>query len=433
MVPFLLFKMSVMQIATGIIDYLLKSGGVLQKDETWHDVGLMFSIEAPDSERASRDKIYEKRAISRKAQEVWTTYIRDKNDLRLTGQTFKDGELFIEKFSSRPKEEDFNREDFDLERVTTNPHGGAWLKYKKKSEVSEESLKDIFNELNFEKWSLKPFSKGKSDLFVLISDTHLGAKTSNGEEFTLEVYKERLREVVQRVSEEQREPYRKLVLVHLGDWMDGVFNNNDSTSNYTTRGGHAMPSSMSPREAFKAAYETQLEFLEALHDEVEHESMEVIMLTNSNHDSDTAFAASTCCEIHLKHTAPQIKYDTITDFIHLYPLSEKVNLMFSHGKDREYLKRPLPRILNDKTENYLMGYCMDRSVDPRSLICFSGDQHNWSDVISQNIRYIKCPSLFGSSEHAEMNYGRSIIGFVTASFEVDGDGRKGVTIKPEII
>ena len=110
-----------------------------------------------------------------------------------------------------------------------------------------------------------------------------------------------------------------------------------------------------------------------------------------------------------------------------------VTIGLSHGKDREYLNRPLPRVMTEKVENYLISYCLNHNINPKEFICLSGDQHNWSDTFSQNLRYIKCPSLFGSSEHSEMNYGRSIIGFVTAEFKPGATIKNGVIIKPELL
>ena len=115
-----------------VIDYLLSKSGNLDSGETWYHVGKRFGIESPNKERASKDKTYEKKSISREAQRIWQSYLKKKNNLQITKEIYQDGKLKFETFKEKPKDVHIDHENFDIERITTNPHGGAWFKLKRK-------------------------------------------------------------------------------------------------------------------------------------------------------------------------------------------------------------------------------------------------------------------------------------------------------------
>ena len=81
---------------------------------------------------------------------MWRYYQKNKENLELTKETYKDGVLSTEVFTKKntPDNLPVDIEDFEIERITTNPRGGAWLKYKKKEELYENSQNQSLTEKN---------------------------------------------------------------------------------------------------------------------------------------------------------------------------------------------------------------------------------------------------------------------------------------------
>ena len=423
-----------MQSNYSLIQFITECGEKRPDTMSWYDIGLKFGVTPPDKKRSETDRDYYVQSIARKAQQIWDTYIKQKNNLSLVKETYINGKLNSEVFRKDTDDtlEDVDLTQYELEKITIGPYG-PYRKYRKiPTKIEPEDFESIISKQKIWSSNNDTLSNSDNELMVILSDTHIGAKTSNGKPFTVEVYKDRLKEIVKRCAKYDTSVISTVKIVHLGDWMDSVFTNTDSGANLTTRGGHAMPQGLTPKQAFEQAYLTHVEFIKTLSEVFSTSSLEVIMLTNSNHDSDTAFAASTLCKLHLSHVAPHIKYTTVEDFIYHCKV-QNVEFLFSHGKDREYMKRPLPRILNEAAENFLVSWCLDKNINPKHTVCVSGDQHNFSDTITSNIRYVKCPSLFGSSEHATANYGNAPIGFMFIEVSSEATTKSGVRLVPEFM
>lgn len=69
---------------------------------------------------------------------------------------------------------DIDLTEFDIDKVTTNPHGGKWIKYKKQPGFSKEQIRELSTEFDF-----KPFKsikvKGTGIGVIDVSDIHTGA------------------------------------------------------------------------------------------------------------------------------------------------------------------------------------------------------------------------------------------------------------------
>ena len=98
-----------------IIDYLLQNSGKLAEGDTWFSLGERCGIEAPNSEKASKDNTYRVNSIGRKTQQVWQNYMNAQDKLRLNKQIFNgDGKLLWETFKFHPDEvEPINSDDFE--------------------------------------------------------------------------------------------------------------------------------------------------------------------------------------------------------------------------------------------------------------------------------------------------------------------------------
>ena len=117
-----------------IINHILSNGGKLTEEETWLSLAESYGIEAPNKERAEKDKGYRVKATARIAQRYWESYVKQTEKLKVNKQIFVDGKLKFETFKKGPDKPQLpeNPEDFEIEKYTTNPYGGAWMKLRKK-------------------------------------------------------------------------------------------------------------------------------------------------------------------------------------------------------------------------------------------------------------------------------------------------------------
>ena len=145
-----------------LINHILSNSGQLRDKETWYDVGEKFHVTAPDESKAKIDHTYKKKAVARKAQQIWQRYIGQKNDLKLDRETYVNGKLKFETFKKKPDSAEMDFEGYSLERVTTNPYGGMWMKYKKDG-PTPDSFKEILEAGNIEAWNIdRNIIKGES-------------------------------------------------------------------------------------------------------------------------------------------------------------------------------------------------------------------------------------------------------------------------------
>ena len=117
-----------------IINHILSNGGKLVEEETWLSIAQTYNLEAANIKRAQKDNRYKNKAIARQAQRYWESYIKQTNKLKVKKQIFENGRLKWETFKEGPQKPQLpeNPDDFEIEKYTTNPYGGAWMKLKRK-------------------------------------------------------------------------------------------------------------------------------------------------------------------------------------------------------------------------------------------------------------------------------------------------------------
>ena len=103
------------------------------------------------------------------ANDVFRRFLKhvSKFDLNLTvvKQTLNgNGELLFETRKRLPEEQEASLEGLEIDRITTNPHGGQWISYKRKESVEKEDLVPSAIERLFEKYS--DFTIKEEDTFL---------------------------------------------------------------------------------------------------------------------------------------------------------------------------------------------------------------------------------------------------------------------------
>lgn len=409
-----------------LINHLLKNSGKLQDNETWYSLGVQFNIEAPKPKKAAKDKKYAKKSIGRKAQQYWQSYVNQKNRLQLIKETHKNGEVLFETYASKPKDIKIpNSEDFEIEKFTTNPYGGAWLKLKKKENFHTEEhlskLKEILlQDLQPTKYRIPDVTNEKA-LFIYGADKHIGALTKLDSIYTNKYDREVMRErivlkTLQNIQEnvQLHGEFDSLYIMDLGDALDGF--NAKTTGGLRGTSSHTLPQQLNNREQHDFYVEVHKELFDSIMACSFAKNVYFVATSNSNHGGDFEYGAMRHLEEYLNIKHPDIKtyvsYKAYNHFIY-----GKHCIVFGHGKDDEDMKNGLPLVLNDKVANVLADYIRVNKLEGYNISFISGDLHQSAETYSKNFRYKKVLSQYGSSKWMHTNFGSGAPGLCSEVYE----------------
>lgn len=169
-----------------LIKYLLNSP---EKQGKWADLAEKFNINPNQPDRKRRGD---------SARLMWTNFVRRVTSQGMTLETVKEiydrnGNLLYETKKKVPSElPDIDYSNFEVEKVTTNPYGGKWVKYKKQPGFTKEQIEVIGETIGNEPF--KSFNtKGTGVGIVDVADIHTGAvvkafyETVKQRDFNIEV------------------------------------------------------------------------------------------------------------------------------------------------------------------------------------------------------------------------------------------------------
>jgi hypothetical protein len=400
-----------------IINHLLKNEGKLRPNETWYSIGVLYGIEVPDKERAEEDPEYAKAAIRKRTQDIWRSYLRQKNNLQLSKETYKDGELVSETYTKpqTPQEVEINPEEFEVERITTNPNGGAWMKYKKKEEIFNDSHCQDLKKLLETSIKAEPYeipdtwSKIEKGLFVYTSDKHIGALTKENSVYTNKYDREEMRErIVVKTLETIEEEIKlhgileSLFILELGDALDGF--NGKTVGGLRGTSPHTLPQQLDNREQHDFYVELHKELFAIVVQKKYAQNIFFVATSNSNHGGDFEYGAMKHLETYLN-----VKYPFIKTCVNFKPFNHFIYgehaIIFGHGKDDEDMIKGLPLQLNDKTSVYLNDYITSNKLEEYNVTVVTGDLHQAAESYGKNFRYRKVLSQYGSSKWIHTNFG----------------------------
>lgn len=409
-----------------LINYLISNNGILKEEEDWYTLGIKFNIEPPDLDRAKNDEVYKKKAISTKTNDIWRNYLKQKEKLELRKQVYEHGKLRFETFGKTPDPEKLpvDEKEYELERITTNPGGGAWLKYKKITPIKE--VEDSFNRLKeillreITPLNYQPtINTNNLGLFIYTSDKHIGALTKDNSIYNNDYNREEIKyrlifSTIRNIEKSVKYfgSFENLFLLDLGDALDGF--NQKTTGGIRGTSPHVLPQQMNNREQHDFYVEVHKELFDYImsHNYAKH--VNFIATSNSNHGGDFEYGAMRNLETYLN-----VRYPDIKTYINCKPLNHFTYgnhaIIFGHGKDDEDMKNGLPLNLNEKIEVLINDYINVNNLHKFNVTVVTGDLHQSSENYGKNFRYKKVLSQFGSSKWSHTNFGSGSPGL---SFEI---------------
>lgn len=259
----------------------------------------------------------------------------------------------------------------------------------------------------------KPLTENKYALVICLADDHAGAVNKmnlfGNENLS---YKERLMKVIEEISC-YNSGFEEVHVISLGDQMNGW-------NKQTTRGGHIVDS-LSNEEQFDIYVEGRVAFYNALFTSGIGASYFVHDVENSNHSGlGMSYMANKTLEMYLDAKFPEVVRESVTEMISGFEYGKHV-IIFGHGKDEKFQKRPMPAVLNAATDLYLYDYIQNKGYSPyeRTVSFFKGDLHQHGIQHGKFGRYVNVQSLSGFSDYSDANFGNTKGGAVVEIFEKD--------------
>lgn len=239
------------------------------------------------------------------------------------------------------------------------------------------------------------YHTGKT-LILHISDTHVGAALSSTSLFNNEwnetEFARRLEELVNRIG--QLGAFEKIIINLLGDYLDGM-------DGMTARRDHVMPQNMDNKQQFNVFIKYMLHFIEDIQSLCN--DVEIYAVPEGNHGGFADYFAIKALEYATNSYFPSIKFTVFDKYFGTFTYLHHTYVSM-HGKDGQFMKKPMPLNLNDTTSNLLRDWMDREQINGNDIHVIKGDLHSNNLNSCRKFDYRNVLSLFGDSDYSQMNY-----------------------------
>lgn len=296
---------------------------------------------------------------------------------------------------------------------------GRWtysidIRYRTKDFYTAEELKSKLEELmpNLDPYHIPDLVNIEDKaLIISIADDHVGAvNLTNMFDAPYMTYEERLLAVLVEAKGLSRK-FDEVHILSLGDQLNGW-------NSQTTRGGHEVKS-LSNKEQFDIYVAARIAFYDGLAGSGLSSNYFVHDVENSNHSGlGFSYMANQTLSMYLKAKYPDIKQTSHHEMIERFEYGNHV-IMFGHGKDERLQKRPMPAILDAKTDLYLYDLAANNRINPpdANVTFYKGDLHQHGLQNGKFGRYVNVQAISGNSDYGDINFGNSKGGALLEIFD----------------
>ena len=239
-------------------------------------------------------------------------------------------------------------------------------------------------------------SNSKKDLFIYLSDMHIGASVGENSlynnTYDAKEVQNRLNKIYNTVY--NTDGYDSIIVCNIGDSLDGEYNQ-------TTRGGHYLPQNMDEKQQIKCFLESMYGFFTNL-STIPHNEIKYYAVGESNHGGVYEYAS----QIALSKVLDTINVkSTVWDKFIGHFIHKGHTYICSHGKDNKDMFKNWPLTLNDKTEGIINEYMDINNISTATVI--KGDLHQSAITYGKRFTYRSVGSMFGSSGWIMKNFGNT--------------------------
>ena len=239
------------------------------------------------------------------------------------------------------------------------------------------------------------YNTGKT-LILHISDTHVGAALSSTSLFNNEwnesEFARRLTELVSKINDLGK--FDKIIINLLGDYLDGM-------DGMTARRDHVMPQNMDNKQQFNVFIKHMLHFIEDIQSLCNN--IEIYAVPEGNHGGFADYFAIKALEYATNSYFPNIPFTVFDRYYGVFSVGSHRYLVF-HGKDGQFMKKPMPLNLNDTTSTLLRDWMDREQMTGENIHIIKGDLHSNNLNSCRKFDYRNVLSLFGDSDYSQMNY-----------------------------
>ena len=233
-------------------------------------------------------------------------------------------------------------------------------------------------------------------IILHIADTHVGAALSSTSLFdntwNETEFARRLDELVDRVSD--LGPFDKVIINLLGDYLDGM-------DGMTARKDHVMPQNMDNKKQFNVFIKHMLNFIEDIQNLSNH--VEVYAVPEGNHGGYADYFAIKALQYATNAYLPKIPFTVFDKYYGVFTVKSHTYISL-HGKDGQFMKKPMPLNLNDSTSTLLRDWMDREQMTGENIHVIKGDLHSNNLNSCRKFDYRNVLSLFGDSDYSQMNY-----------------------------
>ena len=242
-----------------------------------------------------------------------------------------------------------------------------------------------------------------SSLMINLSDLHIGAKLSSDclykNDWNERELIRRLSSLLDELKDIQLTCKASVCYLNLlGDMLDGM-------DNMTARRDHIMPQNMDNKEQFNVFLKVMIWFISNLSDSFE--KVIVNSVPNGNHTGAPEYFAIVALKYAIDSKFKNVIMDIPDKFFTKIKVGDHLFLA-CHGKDSNFMKKPLPlHLTNDSKvwlDNYLIRENIVNKYAPGHIHILKGDLHTAGFDDTLQYDYRNCLSLFGDSDYSQMNY-----------------------------
>lgn len=239
------------------------------------------------------------------------------------------------------------------------------------------------------------YHTGKT-LVLHISDTHVGAALSSTSLFNNNwnesEFARRLEEIVTRVA--SLGAFESIIINLLGDYLDGM-------DGMTARRDHVMPQNMDNKEQFNVFIKYMLHFIEDIQSICNN--VKIYAVPEGNHGGYADYFAIKALEYATKSYFPKIEFTVFDRYFGTFDIKGH-KYVSMHGKDGQFMKKPMPLNLNDSTSTLIRDWLDRENIHDSNIHIIKGDLHSNNLNSCRKFDYRNVLSLFGDSDYSQMNY-----------------------------
>lgn len=270
----------------------------------------------------------------------------------------------------------------------------------------------------------KPYStSSKNSINLYLADMHIGSTVTSGSLYSENInydeneIKRRLSEVIKNLTNFGE--LNTLNIVLLGDNIDCC-----GIDGFTSRLDHRMPQQMDAKEQITTFLNVMNWFIHNIKNNIKCNNINVYSVPNGNHSGNYEYAANIALMNLINNSFKDINTTLWDKFYGVFECDSNVFLC-CHGKDSNYMKKPMPLNLNDNIQVKIYEYLKEYNItSDKPIHVVKGDLHSESFNSCKLFDYRNVLSLFGSSDYCAYNYSKNSFG-VSYDFIINGTVTRG--------